>query len=227
MHNTLLAEIPQSFQNLTEVGLKLFVVLPIAFVVGYILTAMLVKVGCKYTIKRQFPHPLQRLFRIIGGVLLALIVALFIFGEGGWGTGWGDEVLPGQGEGKTEETPTKKEIEKTPSEIEEPKDPPEPKSISAERIEVTILGGFDEGERYYRLPESDRRLTLGEVTQMLEERIQDKEHPLTEVAILVYKDSAARDNPVVLRLENWVRRANLGVVFPPVQDQKIPRNNTE
>lgn len=64
------------------------------FVAGYLLTMIACRLLGKYAIKRRIPEPIERASRIIGGILLAALVAFLLFkgwGFGGTGTGEGPE----------------------------------------------------------------------------------------------------------------------------------------
>src|SRR3954463_5438867 len=64
------------------------------FVVGYLLTWIACRLLGKYVFKQRIPQPIERAFRVIGGILLAVLVAFLLYrgwGFGGTGTGEGNE----------------------------------------------------------------------------------------------------------------------------------------
>src|SRR5206468_1773095 len=84
------------------------------FVVGYLLTWIACRLLGKYVFKQRIPQPIERAFRVIGGILLAVLVAFLLYrgwGFGGTGTGEGNEAGgPTQGKenlGKDKQPPSK------------------------------------------------------------------------------------------------------------------------
>ncbi|HEY8505912.1 MAG TPA: hypothetical protein VIL46_15110 [Gemmataceae bacterium] len=218
-HPPPLADVSAAVENLARLGINILTVIA-AFILGMLLTHVAVWAFGKYVLRWQPPRTAKFVLRVTGGAALAILVALFIFGTGGFGVGWGESTLPGPEGG--EPTPAKAELVPEPKQKEPEEKQKEPREPAAERVEVTILGGYDEGQRYYRLAGDERPITFSELTQALQRRMNEPGAGLKAVEILVYRDSAARSTAVVQRLEQWARAAGLGVYYPPVQDRPVP-----
>src|SRR5947199_150686 len=120
------------------------------FLVGYLLGGVVGWALGKYVFRQKEPEALRRIGRPVGGVLLALIVAVIVFtgkgksqGDGGEGKGT-QNPDPDAGKAQPKVDPNQK-ID--PKEIKPPKVDLTPADV---RIQVTILGGTDVvDERFY------------------------------------------------------------------------------
>jgi hypothetical protein len=187
------------------------------FLVGYILTGLLVKLLCHLVAKKQAPRRVQQVLRALGGLALAILVALFVFGKGdGWGLG-GSGI--GAGDSKTDEkgkAPTPP-VEPNPPVKEPPtKDTP---SKPEESLRVVLLGGNRvKGGRIFEVEGEGTPRTLAELKDAIGRRVKqaDPGKPLKTVELLVYPQSVPPETPEVGQLREWAGSQGLGVKFPPV-----------
>src|SRR4051794_29317906 len=83
------AAVPLLYADFGNVGETLVRILAIAggFLVGYLLTHLLLRLIAKLALQKRMPGMLERALQVIGGLIVAFLVALLVFGEGGWGLG--------------------------------------------------------------------------------------------------------------------------------------------
>ena len=205
-----------------------------AFLVGMILTHGFLSLSCHLLFRKQPPQGVKKVTRLLGGVLLAIGVAFLVFGDGtGWGigtgntTGQGDSTKPGpkQELSVASQFPisTMQEPKEDPKPPEEVKPKVEPKELPMDETErIVILGGYDVLQRYYRIEGKGETLNLSQLTQFLKARKTDPTKPLKGITILVFKDSATTEGPVVAQLRKWAEDNGLGVYFPAVSNQARP-----
>jgi hypothetical protein len=186
------------------------------FLVGYMLTGLLVKLLCHLVAKKQAPKRVQQVLRALGGLALAILVALFVFGKGdGWGLG-GSGV--GTGEAKSDDkgknsTPPVETV----SPVKEPptKDTP---SKPEESLRVVLLGGnrVKDG-RIFQVEGENTARTLAELKEAIGRRSKqaDPGKPLKTVELLIYPQSVPPETPEVGQLREWAAAQGLGVKFPP------------
>jgi hypothetical protein len=210
-----------SFENVGRIIVGLMAVAG-AFLIGSILTWMILGGVAKFFLRRAFPTGLMKICRVIGGVVVAIVVASFVFGDGGFGWGPGDAQKGdlGKGEEKKKEEPKKidpnKEKKEDPLKNKDKEGPPE------ESVKVTILGGSATDEKFYLFQNERTPRTLFEIRSLILEQREKSVRPLKMVEIYVYQNSADRNGPVVRNLEKWARETNFGVSFPPVQNELRP-----
>src|SRR5581483_10015840 len=108
------------------------------------------------------PQGVHRVARILGGLVVAILVALMLFGRGGPGTGEGagggptNEKGEGHGTGTQQTRPTNTDT--TPPPPQTDSTPPE------QRVRVTLLGGEDvKDEKFYQIGDDRTPRTLKEV----------------------------------------------------------------
>src|SRR5262245_45203477 len=190
-----------------------------AFVLGYLLTGFLVWCYYRFYMKTRSSPLVMRAGRLIGGVLAALIVAALYFGEGGFGGGGGTEA-PGPEGGPTEgklvderKDPTKKESpEKKEGDVR-----------SEDRIQVTLLGDDAVDNRFYLFEHDRRPKTFEELKDLVLQRKRSTEgKPVTELSILLYRNSAYAATPAVKRLHAWAQEHDLRVSYREFKDQDRP-----
>jgi hypothetical protein len=185
------------------------------FLVGYLLGGLIGWALGKWVFRQKEPETLRRLGRPVGGVLLALIVALIVFtgkgkphGEGGDSKGTPST----ETDGKNAPSKTDPDVKLDPK-VTPPKIDTRPADVT---IRVTILGGTDVvNERFY-LIDDDRSPKTFEDLKTAITAIKAKEKGKVTVAILFpTKNRLPRVHIAVTQVENWVNEeAGLDVVFP-------------
>jgi hypothetical protein len=185
-----------------------------AFLVGYILGGIL---GCalgKWAFKQKSPDTLKQLGRPIGGILLALIVALLVF------TGMGGRLgAGGEGQGTPNDTGNKdaahRDSSAGPNVVPPKVDQMPPEAI----IRVTVLAGaaVRSERKFYLLDDDPNSLTLEELKAAIKAR-QSKVKGKTVLQVLFSSDpnlAPPRNDPKVTDVTRWAtEEAGLDVVFP-------------
>jgi hypothetical protein len=176
-------------------------------VVGGLLVGLFTQLLVRVLTTRKMPRWALNTVRLAGAVAAGWLVALWVFGGGGLGFGgpggWGF----GQGSGSGTSTTNGARPPDTRPPQEHPGDGP---SAAAETVRVEVLGNAPleklsaDTDHRYRVEDKDGRklLTLAEVKDYIRER-QKREPPLRHVALVVYKDSPAKDKPQVTDLAAW------------------------
>src|SRR4051812_31738917 len=139
-----------------------------AFLVGYVLTWVVAKLLDRSLTAGKSPPAVHKAARVLGGLLLAVLAAIFLFGPGGDGLGFGG----GPGEGKGQGAGEGKgggDATKPTQPISADVKPPEQTKADAvppeQRVRVTMLGGEDvKDERFYLLDDDRTPHTFAEVT---------------------------------------------------------------
>jgi hypothetical protein len=191
------------------------------FLVGYLLGGVIGWALGRWAFRQKTPDTLQRLGRPVGGVIVALIVALIVFTGKGKPTGDGGD---GKGTPNTETSPGKNPAPsadpnpKVDPKITTPKIDPTPTEST---IRVTILGGRAvpaEG-KFYLLdddPNSQAR-TLSELKRAIDERKATAKGKMI-LAILFPTDpnlAPPRNDQKVTDVTRWAtEEAGLDVIFP-------------
>ena len=158
------------------------------FLVGNVLTLILCRLLAKAMLKRRMPEQLERAPRVIGGILIAALVAFLLFRMGpGWGLG-GSGTGEGEGSGgpssESKQGPGKEKTSTTSPNVE---------IVQASRLRVTIqrAASYPQTFRFEGEPEA---VDLGAAKEKLRKRATDSKGKLQLVEIAVYKDSTAVDN---------------------------------
>jgi hypothetical protein len=179
------------------------------------------------TTKKLPPFPTNTI-RGVGGVLLGLLTAMWVWQDGGWGPGGlggpGNADGTGAGDVKpdSDKGPPKDEREasKDPSKPPDKGQPAPPEMVL--RIEVltdSALSEYDKGEgRYYKVEgdEVKHPRTLPEMRDYIRKRIDDKP-PLRRLDIVTRPDSPDKSAARVSRLREAVAglAPDLNVEYPP------------
>jgi hypothetical protein len=167
--------------------------------------------------KKPYPAVLW-VFRLVGGVALAWVVALFVFGKGGLfglGGGGGPGTGPGDKDGKpsavngTEGDHKGKKNGGTTDE-------------NKKTLRVEVLGKVN-GEpiltgRFYRIKDEQEMHNLNEVLARID-KLTVETPPLKKVEIILYKNSPAPDRPAVADLQSEVQRKGLEASITTVAAQ--------
>ncbi|VTS01304.1 hypothetical protein [Tuwongella immobilis] len=206
-----------------------------AFLVGLLLTKVSLWIACRLFFKKAPPRMVSKAMGIVGGVTLAIVVGLLVFGDGtGWGVGTGSSTSLGnsqqEGTQPVEASAAAQFAAAPPVPETKPEvPPPDPKPMEpqqelprSESERIIVLGGYDSLQRYYQVEGQRESWNLSQLTQYLLRRKTDPDQPLKGITVLIYRDSATAEGPVVAQLRKWAEDHELGVYFPPVSSQTRP-----
>jgi len=185
------------------------------FLAGYLLTWVVARQLDKWLTGHKSPYQLHLAARIIGGIAVAILVAMFVFGSGGSGDGSGTGGTPGDdktnatGGGGTPTLPTTNDTKpplKTPNENPAP---PE------QRLRVTLLGGDDvRDEKFYLVDDDTQPKTFGEVIAAVNAKKDTTQKPVGIEIRFPARNAPAQDHPAVMRLTRWAQGSGVTVSFP-------------
>ena len=171
---------------------------------------------------RKPPRWSVQTIRLLGGVICAWLVALWLFGGGGSGIGGTGGLGFGSGEGQGEGKKTGDTGKKSGSTTETP---------SGESMQIFVLGRANlsesdiKAERWYRIEtaEGPRMLTFEEVKRAIRNR-QREQSPLRRIEIVLYKDSPDENVPIVSQLRTWASDRDGGKMKVDLlrSDQEMP-----
>jgi hypothetical protein len=213
-----------SWLNVTNVGQTVVNVLAIAggFFLGAWLSGWLLqRLTRLLTPKKVYPTALW-VVRVAGGAAVALLVAYFVFGTGGWGLGGGGPDGKGPGEGGL--TTTSNGDHKAKNRVgpqEDDKLPP----VAEKTLRVEVLGLL-KGQpitngQVYRIEGKAQLRSLPDVLEEIDKR-KAGTPPLEKVEIVLYKDSPDRNTPAVEELRSAVSRKGLEAAITEVQAKAPP-----
>jgi hypothetical protein len=184
-----------------------------AFLIGYVLGGVIGWGVSKYALKRQSTEIYSRFGRLVGGVLLAFIVALLVFT--GLGKRWGPG---GEGAGTPSDSGAKDARRDSASDprVSPPKVDHDPVEAT---VRVTVLAGAavrSEG-KYYLIDDDATARTLAELKETISAR-KAKTKGRTMLQILFSPDPnlrPPRNDPRVTDVTRWAtEEAGLDVTFP-------------
>lgn len=188
-----------------------------AFLVGYVLTWVVAKLLDRSLTAGKSPSAVHKSARFLGGLLLAVIAAIFLFGPGGDGLGFGGGPGEGKGQGTGEgkggdatrpTQPITADV-KAPDQTKAEAVPPE------QRVRVTMLGGEDvKDERFYLLDDDRTPHTFAEVTATVSAKKSASAKPVGIEVRFSATNTLPRNHPAVLRLTNWSQANGVTVSFP-------------
>lgn len=180
------------------------------FLLGYLLAG-----GVVWWLGRgKAPDGLKRTARLLGGVAVAVLVFLIVFGHGlGW-TLFGGGLAGtdnGSGKGPADRTEPVSTAPDRP-----PVQPAKPLPPAGERVRVTLLGGPDvKDQRFYLVDDDPAPRTLDEVrTAALRRKEEAGAKGLAVEVRFAATNTLPREHPAVTRLERWAAEAGLTVTFP-------------
>jgi hypothetical protein len=179
---------------------------------GAVVIGFLTQVLSRALTTKKLPPWAANVVRLLGGVVVGWLVALWLFGGEGPGIGGTGGMGFGSGAGKGASTAKDKGSSSSPTTAR----PATAQPAVGEALRVEVLGraaleklargGAADAARCYRV-EADggpRLLTLPEVKDYVRGRLKEKP-PLRRVTIVLYNDSPARDVPLVSELRDWAR----------------------
>jgi len=189
------------------------------FLAGYLLGGLIAYALDRWVFGQKAPDVVKRGVRWVCGLILAIVVAMIVFGEGGGGFGLGGGEGKGSGatggEGKNKQT----QQPATPDRDRPPVSPVTPADNRPTEvvIRITILGGTDVvQERFYLIDDDRTPRTFAEVRAAVGAR-KAKDPRKTTLAILFPPppNRLPLEHPAVTQLVNWARdEAGLDVTFP-------------
>jgi hypothetical protein len=166
---------------------------------------------------RASPKSLHTLSRNAGGLALAILVALVVFGHGhGW-TLMGGGAKGNENGGETT-SPVSTAVTQ-PSEAKDDATTPtalKPAAPIDERIRVTVLGGDDvKQERFYLVDDDTAAKTIDEAKAAITAKRNSLAGKRVGVEIRFTANALPTEHPAVARLVRWCRtEAGLAVAFP-------------
>jgi hypothetical protein len=191
------------------------------FLVGFLVTGFVVWLLDRWLTGGKSPPVLKQACRMIGGLLLAILVALIVFGSGsGWGLfgagtgdtkGQGTTDTTGDGKGGTT-SPSTPDVQQTSTAPQPPvKDVPPPD----QRVRVTVLGGAAVKEERFYLVDDDRLpKTFAEVTAAVKGKKSTSGKAVGLEVRFTADNTLPRDHPAILRLTTWASQNGVTVTFP-------------
>lgn len=186
-----------------------------AFALGAMLLGWLTQTMVMLAFRQKIPLWPMWLLRLLGGVLLAWVAYLWLFGSGGNQLGGPGGPSSGAGKDKGKDRPS---IEKAGKEKDGSKDKDSrdkvPPVAADTLIRIEVLGddplrkiaktaSLDTAKRY-RLVDDRELRTFEEVQKFLRQR-RTQQPPLKVVQIVLYQDSPSPNRDSVLDLERWLK----------------------
>ncbi|QVL33092.1 hypothetical protein KIH39_04025 [Telmatocola sphagniphila] len=193
-----------------------------AFLVGNYAMASVLKVAGKFYFRKKLPDWACGWSRFASGIICAILAALILFGDGGYGLGGSGGGRPG-GPGNDQHSVEKEEPSKEPEKKAAQLPVVVPEEVKNEnRVKIIVLGGARPDEAYYLIENSREPISFDKLKDLLITRRRDAEKQLQRIDILVYKDTAYRESYLVKQLESWAKDNGLSVNFPPVASDNMP-----
>jgi hypothetical protein len=190
------------------------------YLAGYLLGGAIAFALDRWVFAKKAPDAVKKVVRIVCGLVLAIIVAMIVFGEGGGGFGMGGGEGKGSGTPPTDgQSKDKHASQPTPPDKEPPVGPVTPADgrPSEVVIRVTILGGTDvQQERFYLIDDDRSPKTFAEVRAVVTRRkASDKRKATLAILFPPPPNRLPLEHPAVTQLVNWARdEAGLDVTFP-------------
>jgi hypothetical protein len=187
------------------------------FLVGHVVTGVITWALDRWITGGKTPQGVHRVARSIGGIALALLVALMLFGQGGYGDGTG----PGGGSSATDKGPGNgTQTQPTDSKDVQPPLPiPQKDSTPPEqRIRVTLLGGSDvKNEKFYLIDDDRTPRAFADVAAAVNAKKAETKKPVGVELRFTADNTLAENHPAVLRVINWARSNDVAVTLPAVK----------
>lgn len=187
------------------------------FLAGYLLTWFGANLLDRWMTAGKTPRGVHMTARVLGGLLVAVLVALIVFGQGGDGFGLGGGPGDGKGQGTGDQKGSGASTQTT-QPISTDAKPAEPKTDAIppeQRVQVTLLGGEDvKDERFYLLDDDRTPHTLAEVTAAVTAKKAASAKPVGVEVRFNANNTLPRNHPAVLRLTNWAQANGVTVSFP-------------
>lgn len=193
------------------------------FLAGFLGTGFVAWLLDRWLTGGKSPQGLKRACKTIGGVIVAVLIALMLFGHGsGWnllgGGGPGDDngaSAPkgdgGDGKGGTPPAPAPAP---PPPDV-PPVPPPRTYTAPEDRVKVTLLGGEDVKEmRFYVLDDDPAPRALADVKAAVAAKRDAAMRPVGLEVRFDPKFTLPPSHPAVLQLTNWAHENKIPYTFP-------------
>jgi hypothetical protein len=192
----------------TKAGKYVMYVLAVAggFMVGNVLTLIICRLLAKFALKQSINERLERLLRVMGGLIVAVLVAYLLFK---FGTGWG---LGGSGTGEgqdtggqtpgTDNTPKEKTPAKADSKTKEEE------TILATSLRVTVQKATDY-PKSFRFEGEAEGVDLVAAKEKLKTLRDRSERKLQLLELRVYKDSTEAGHPDVREFMDYANQLGI------------------
>jgi hypothetical protein len=191
------------------------------FLLGYCLGIVVVWGLDRWLFARKTPDVVKRVCKNLLGLIVAILVALVVFGEGGnslFGGGGGDgKGTPGSVDSKDAGKPVTSTEPKVTPPTPVPKQPDARDIDSVFVIPVTIYGGTRVTEdRYYQLGTDSTLQTLAETQAAILSRVGGQERGKTAIEIGYPADPtiASGNRRVITNLTDWAKKEGFRVIEP-------------
>jgi hypothetical protein len=184
------------------------------FLVGHVLTGVIAWALDRWITGGKTPQGVHRVARTVGGVALGLLVALMLFGQGGYGDGTGPGGGPtpdgkGPGGGTATQPTTIKDAQSPPPIPKSDPTPPE------QRVRVTMLGGSDvKDEKFYLIDDDRTPRAFADVVAAVNAKKTETKKPVGVEVRFTADNTLAENHPAVLRLISWARAHDVAVTLP-------------
>lgn len=205
--------------RLAQLVVNLFAVAG-GFLVGYVLTILFGWLLERFLFKFKFASGVHKIARMLGGIALAVLVAMIVFGHGiGWNLFGGGADGDGNGETGGQTAPATGATNPTPGD--NPTAAPVPSAPKAipttqERIRITILGGRDvKDAKFYLIDDEPSPRSFAEVKAAVQKKKETTTKPFGLELRFAGQNAIVANHGSVLQLSTWAREtAGLTVTFP-------------
>jgi hypothetical protein len=188
------------------------------FLLGNLLTLVLCRLVAKAMFKRRMPEQLERALRVIGGLLLAALVAWLLFRFGaGWGLG-GSGTGEGEGSGGVATDQTDQGKGRTPPKGDTKAKEEDPFLATGTKVTVLRASAYPKTFQFEGEPEG---VDLAAAKERLRKRVEDSKGRLKFVDLLIYRNSTAETHPVVQEFESYAYELGLKTARKKL-DQALP-----
>ncbi|HJZ54876.1 MAG TPA: hypothetical protein VKE74_07945 [Gemmataceae bacterium] len=190
------------------------------FLLGYLLGGLVAYALNRWLFSYKAPDVAKQAIRVVAGLIVAIIVALIVFGEG---TGSGPGGPEGSGSGKSDIEPPKGEAPKPPTPKDKPPEPIKLPSVKADKVpvRVTFLGGDDVKDgRAYLLDDDRSPKTFKDLIEAIQKRRAAESAGIYLVFGRTGTDLVSRRSTDVTAVEDWAQKENLRYVWPEDESKK-------
>jgi hypothetical protein len=178
--------------------------------VGWFGVGLIVKVAARFLTTRRVPEPVLIVLRLMGAIVVAWAVGMWVFGPGG--PGWG---LGREGTGGGQEGGEKKENAGSTAASGKDRSEDEDKAPAGSILRIELLGDPRVGrDRFYRVDGEKDLLTIDDVRHLVTERTT-KQPPLQRLVIVTYANSPSEDNDQFKKLRELAKEFKLFVKVDP------------
>jgi hypothetical protein len=189
------------------------------FLVGYFIGGLLATAVNNWLFKKRAPEQFKQVCQMLAGIVLAILVALFVFGDGGGGL-FGGGGTSGDGKGNpaadTNSQSKNEPNKKVDSNVSTPQVDIKPGDIT---IRVTVLAGaaVPSAGKFYLIDDDRTPISLTDLKNAIQSRKAQDKGKIT-LAVLFPTDpnhAPPRNDPKVTDVTRWAtEEAGMDVVFP-------------